>query len=154
MNTYEKGEEVTIDCPCCRKDEPPEPDDPRECYEITSWTAEAIGSPGCATTVELTIVRRYIDMPIDETPSSDDVKSAIDGAFTVDCSQEESGFCRDRGADGLYPWSNAQFEDRSGTDGANYSYTYLFEDCTLGDADLRVTVSLRYFGEGACPGSV
>jgi hypothetical protein len=140
---------VTIPCDCCD----PEPDD-RQCYEITGWSAETIGSPGCSTAVELDIYRRYIDGSAGRSPSSDEVKSALDGAFSVDCSEEESGFCRDRGKSGMYPWSTAQFEGGGGADGANFTYTYLFEDCDLDEADLRVTVSLRYIGEGPCPGSV
>jgi hypothetical protein len=146
-----KGDEVTIDCPCCRKEEPPEPD-PRQCYEITGWSATPIGTPGCATTAELEIVRRYIEKPVGSSPTPGEVQAAIDGAFTVDCSMEESGFCRARGSSGLYPWTSAVYESSSG-EGEVFSYSYLFEDCKLDDADLEITIDLRYLGPGPCPGA-
>lgn len=148
MNIYEKGEEVTIECPCCSKEEDPEPD-PRQCYEITGWSARPIGTPGCTTTAELEIVRRYIEKPVGTGLTPGDVQQALDGAFSVDCSEEESGFCRGRGASGMYPWTDAVYESSVG--GGDFSYSYLFEDCQLGDADLRVTVGIRYLGPGKCP---
>lgn len=143
---------VTVPCDCCKNDED------RQCYEITGWSATPIGSPGCTTTAELQIVRRYIETP-GRSPTPSEVRSAIDGAFSVDCSTEPSGFCRNRGADGMYPWTSAVFEgvsDSSDPDRLEQdfqlSYTYLFEDCQLGEADLQVAIGIRYLGLGACPG--
>lgn len=137
---------TTVPCDCCKDDTD------RQCYEITGWSASPIGTPGCATTAELEIVRRYIEKPAGSSPTPSEVQAAIDGAFTVDCSMEESGFCRARGADGLYPWTSAVYQSSSSSgEGAAFSYTYLFEDCKLDEADLEVTVGVRYLGLGSCP---
>lgn len=135
---------VTVPCDCCLP--------ARQCYEITGWSASPIGNPGCATTAELEIVRRYIEKPVGTGLTPGDVQQALDGAFSVDCSEEESGVCRGRGADGLYSWTSAVYESASESDGATFSYTYLFEDCKLGDADLSVRINVRYVGDGPCPG--
>lgn len=131
----------TVSCDCCGVS--------RQCYEITGWSASPIGTPGCATTAELEIVRRYIEKPAGMSPTPGEVQSAIDGAFSVDCSEEESGFCRGRGASGMYPWTSAVYEATSGSETS--SYTYLFEDCQLGEADLRVTINVNYLGPRGCP---
>jgi hypothetical protein len=114
-----------------------------------------MGSPGCSTTVDLTIQNQYIQTPLGQGPTSDQVKDALEGSFSVDCDDEPSGFCRDRGKSGDYPWSTAIDEGGSSGGGGEggegeFSYSYLFEDCDLDDADLRVTVSLRYLGPGDC----
>ena len=96
-------------------------------------------------------MRRYIETTTEKAPTSEEVQSAIGGAFSVDCSMEESGFCRGRGSSGTYPWTAAVFETRTGSDGASFSYYYLFEDCELDDADLKVTINLQYLGPGGCP---
>jgi hypothetical protein len=136
---------VTIPCDCC------EQEPTTQCYEVTGWSAKTLGTPGCSTVVELDIRNRYIQTPLGQGPTPDQVEGALDGAFSVDCSEEQSGFCRDRLKSGLYPWGDAVYEGSSGSGEGEFSYSYLFEDCDLGEADLSVTISLRYLGPGDCP---
>lgn len=134
---------ATIPCDCCKlvKD--------GVCYDVTGWAASPIGSPGCFTNADLSIIRDRIELPIGfGRPTGEEVAACIVGAFVVDCSKEPSGFCRGKGKGGTYPWSSAVFEKVTDAHPA-YTYTYLFEDCDLGDADLRVTVSILYIGECA-----
>lgn len=135
---------VTVPCDCCESAKN------TNCYEVVGWTASPLGTPACTTTANLNVTRRYISAPLGSSPSTGDIKGAIGGDFEVDCSNEASGFCQGKGASGSYPWENALYDSSMSTAyGADYSF--LFEDCQLGSADMRIVVSTRYVGSCYLP---
>lgn len=134
---------VTVPCKeCCS---PIDPD--KQCYRVMGFNSAVIGNPGCTTTVSLSQVKTYITTNIGVTPSSGQVHGAYSGSFNVDCSNEESGFCRDSGAGGTRPWSDANFRSPVAESGeTGLTYDFVFEDCGLDDPDFLVRIRVDFVG--------
>ena len=111
------------------------------CDDTEGWRVQSVGTatvPGaaCQTTATLDAAT----MCAEGTPHQV-AQDHVSGYLEVDCSSEESGYCRSEGASGTYSWQEATY-DSTTVVGDIATVVYLFEDCGLPPADFSITVTL------------
>jgi hypothetical protein len=144
---------VTIPCDCCLPD-----NEDLLCWEHQEIAdPQALGSPACDTNYVLNTSNFYFQAPPGDTLEQG-VRSTVTGQVTIDCSQEESGFCRGIGAEGSYNWNSiaiyetTEFYGDPNTPGTFASVSFTVEDCGnpgLPPPDLRISIGVRRVRPGS-----
>jgi hypothetical protein len=105
------------------------------CWQnVETSDPEPLGSPACETSYTTETIKYYFKSTVDDLEQT--IQTALDGEVTIDCSQEESGYCRGIvGASGTYGlWTKAVFESKEiygdpNEVGTTVSLNYTIEDC-------------------------
>ena len=133
---------VTIPCVCCQYEDDDDDEGEGRCFTITAISFEGVSARGCDSSAFLTHtvfpICFLLSVPLDQ------IVAQISGYFVVDCGQEESGYCRNRGASGTYPWNGPQMSFRAIEEYENsIRVDYDFEDCfDLPPADYIIRIYL------------
>ena len=133
---------TTAPCDCCNTDT-----ESQYCWKhIEVGDPVPIGTPACYSNwSQCTALQYYFTAP--ESSNLDaEVRATIGICIEVDCSEEESGYCRGLGASGTYSFGSTvyidtQFSGPVSEVGTFASLNYEFEDCFgLGSRDLLIQV--------------
>jgi hypothetical protein len=141
-------------CDCCLQEE-----DGVLCWQHVEFSDPIPeGSPACETNYELSLTDFYFQAPPGDTLEQG-VRSTVDGIVTIDCSQEESGYCRGIGASGTYGFNtiaiyeSTEFYGDPNEPGSSASVNFTIEDCGnpgLPPPDMRI----NFLVERVRPGSL